>query len=107
MISLIFSKIFEKTESREIGRKSSSDWEDETFGIGTTYAILNDSGNISSYMQLLNNFASIGVKIQLDIFTNLAGISSISCAELILMLLIPALTSSSVVSRKTKGCILI
>ena len=48
-------------------------------------------------MQLLRNFASTGDRIQLDIFTNLEGISSIPCAELILMLLIQALTSCSVI----------
>ena len=53
-------------------------------------------------MHLLNNFASTGDKIQLDIFTNLEGISSMPCAELVLMLLIQALTSCSVISGKTK-----
>ena len=34
-------------------------------------------------MHLLNNFTSTGDKIQLDIFTNLEGISSMPCAELV------------------------
>ena len=97
-VSIIFSNTFEKTQRSEIGRKSPSDLGDETLAMGTTFAILNESGKVSSLMHLLNNFASTGDKIQLDIFTNLEGISSIPCAELILMLLIQSLTSCSVIS---------
>ena len=85
---MIFSNTFEKTQRSEIGRKSPNDLGDETLAIGTTYAVLNESEKVSSLMHLLNDFAIAGDKIQLDIFTNLEGISSISCAELILMLLI-------------------
>ena len=67
-VSMIFSSTFEKTQRSEIGRKSPSDLGVETLAIGTTYAILNDSRKVSSFMHLLNNFASIGDKIQLDIF---------------------------------------
>ena len=59
---------------------------------------VNESGKVSSFMHLLNNFAFKGNKIQLGIFTNLERISSIPSAELILMLLIQALTSCSVFS---------
>ena len=97
-VSIIFSNTLEKTERREIGRKSLSDLGVETLAAGTTYAISNESGKVSSFMHLYNNFASTGDKIQLDIFTNLEGISSMPCAELILMLSIQALTSCSVIS---------
>ena len=92
-VSITFSNTFEKTQTSEIGRKSPSDLGDKTLAMGTTYAILNESEKVFSLMHLLNNFASTGNKIQIDIFTNLEGISSISCAELILMLLMQSLTS--------------
>ena len=91
-VSIIFSNTLEKTERREIGQKSPSDLRDETLATGTTYAILNESGKVSSFMHLLNNFVSTRDKIQLEIFTNLEGISLMPCAELVLMLLIQALT---------------
>ena len=63
--SIIFSNTLEKTaERRKIGQKSPSDLGDETLANGTTYAILNESGKVSSFMHLLNNFASTGDKIQ-------------------------------------------
>ena len=96
--SIIFSNTLEKTERRKIGQKSPSDLGDETLATGTTYAILNESGKVSSFMHLLNNFASTGDEIQLDIFTNLEGISSMPCSELVLMLLIQALPPCSVIS---------
>ena len=74
-----------------------SDLGDESLAIGTTYVVLNKSGKVSSFIHLLNNFANTGYKIQLVIFTNLEGISSITCAELILMLLIQSLTSCSII----------
>ena len=55
---MIFSNTFEKTQRSEIGRKSPSDLVVETLAIETTYAILNDSGKVTSLMHLLNNFAS-------------------------------------------------
>ena len=63
-VSMIFSNTLEKTQRREIGRKSPSDLGDETLATGTTYAILNESGKVFSFMHLLNNFASTGDKIQ-------------------------------------------
>ena len=57
-VSIVFSYIFEKTQRSEINRKSPSDMGDETLAMGTTFAILNESGKVSSLMQLLNNFAS-------------------------------------------------
>ena len=97
-VSMIFSNTFEKAQKSEIGRKSSSDLGDETLAIGTTYAFLNKLGKVSSLMHLLNNFGGRGDKMQLDIFVNIEGISSIPYAELILMLLIQSLTLCSVIS---------
>ena len=63
-VSMIFSNTFAKTQRSETGRKLPSDFGDETLAIGTTYAILNESGKVSSFMPLLNNFATTGDKIQ-------------------------------------------
>ena len=59
---MIFSNTFEKTQRSEIGRKLPSDLEYETLAMGTTYAILNEYGKVSSLMHLLNDFASTRIK---------------------------------------------
>jgi len=45
--SKIFSNSFANTGKSEIGLSSSNDLGGEVLGIGMTYAILNDSGNVS------------------------------------------------------------
>ena len=102
LVSNNFSNTFENTGSNEIGRKSPNAQGDEILGIGITYAILKHFGKVSIFMHLLYNFVSTGVKTQLDIFTNLEGISSIPCAEFILILLIHALTSCLFTSCRAK-----
>ena len=49
-VLMIFSNTFEKTHRSETGRKSPSDLGDETLAMGTTYAILNESGKVSSFL---------------------------------------------------------
>ena len=65
--------------------------------IKTTYAILNEPEEVSSFMHLLSNFAGTGKIVQVDIFMSLEGTSSIACAELILMSLIQSLTLCSLI----------
>ena len=49
LLSRIFSNNFENTYSREIGRNSSSEFEDVFFGIGMTLAIFKSFAKVSNY----------------------------------------------------------
>ena len=72
----MFSKIFEKIGSNEMGRKSFIVFGDDIFGMWITMTELNISGKISWLMHLLNKFAKIGAITTLSILTNLEEIPS-------------------------------
>jgi len=79
---ILVSINFENIDGKEIGKER------------ITYAFLKVSGKVSSCIHSLNNFISMSVKTLLTSFTNLEGISSGSCAEYVLILLMQVLTSS-------------
>ena len=74
LLSRIFSNNLKNTDSREIGRNSSSKVRDVFFGIGMTLAILKSFGKVCNSMHLLNNLARSGAKTHLEGFTNSAEI---------------------------------
>ena len=76
LLSRIFSNNLENTDSREIGRNSSSEVGDIFFGIGMTLATLKSFGKVSNSMHLLNNLARSGAKTHLESFTDLGEIWS-------------------------------
>ena len=57
-----------------MGRKSSNECGDGTFGIGITYAVLNSFGKVSWFTHLLNNLVRIGNKTHFASLANFAGI---------------------------------
>ena len=76
LLSRIFSNNLENTDSREIGRNSSSEVGDVFFGIGMTLTTLKSFGKVSNSMLLLNKLARSGAKTHLESFTNLGEIWS-------------------------------
>ena len=100
--AIIFSKIFEKIGSNEIGRKSFIDLDDNVLGIGMTMANLKFSGKMFWSMQLLNNCAKNGATISLASLINFDEIPSRPGVVWIFIALIWRVTSSLVISWKTK-----
>ena len=96
--SKIFSKVFAKTGSTEIGRRSSRDFGLDTFGIGITYASLKGSGKTSCLIHLLNSLVNRGTKMHFESFKNFEGISSDPGAASDLTLSMQKMTSSSHIS---------
>ena len=77
LTSKIFSNILEKIGNKAMGRKSSNECGDGTFGIGITYAVLNSFGKVSWFTHLLNrlnNLVRIGNKTHFASLANFAGI---------------------------------
>ena len=98
MRSKTFSKIFAKTKSREIERRSSRDFGLDIFEIGITQASLKETGKIFCLKHLLNSLVNRGAKMHFESFANLGGISSDPGAESDLTLSMQEMTSSSHIS---------
>ena len=88
-----FSDISEKTKSREIGRKSPSDWEKNLLVLEQHTPFLRNSKMFYALVEQLCKYWHQSTICW-------AGISSTPCVELIQLLFIQALTYSSVIKDK-------